>query len=249
MPKIREIQGPLSPEGPLSQASKIPETPEIGTPLTPKEVLIKANQARLQRIKDLVPTEKQRARLENSSYLGRKWLSLLPTTKNQLLADQDVTEAARNRLLLPIRSLLTPCNSCGNTVTIGHEDTCKGASRRWISRHNQITRALKNALSCRADLEVEEEPIVQGNLRADLAITLGNSRYFYDVQIVAINKESAKEDAYNTLAEAAVEKNRKYAVLGSFIKPLIFSSGGLLAPESAQTYKGLQALIGPTSAN
>jgi hypothetical protein len=66
---------------------------------------------------------------------------------------------------------------------------------------------------------------------------------------VAINKESAREDAYSTLIEAAEEKKRKYAELGSFFKPLIFSSGGLLAPESAQTYKGLQALIGPTAAS
>jgi hypothetical protein len=96
---------------------------------------------------------------------------------------------------------------------------------------------------------VEEEPTVQGSLRADLAITLGNSRYFYDVQIVAINKDSAKEDPYSTLTEAAEEKKRKYAKLGGFFKPLIFSSGGLLAPQTAQTYKGLQKLIGPTSAS
>ena len=161
LPKIQEIRGPLGQEDPISQASRIPRTPEEGTPLTPKEVLVQATQARLQRVRDLLPTEKQRARLENSAYLGRKWLSILPTAKNLILADQEVTEAARNRLLLPIRTSTTPCNSCGNMASIGHEDTCKGASRRWISRHNQITRALKNALACRADLEVAEEPTVR----------------------------------------------------------------------------------------
>ena len=98
---------------------------------------------------------------------------------------------------------------------------------------------------------MEEEPKVgQGDsLRADFAVTLGNSRYFYDVQIVAINKESAKEDAYSTLAEAAEEKRRKYSSLGAFFRPLIFSAGGLMEKETAKTYKGLQELVGPIAAS
>ena len=48
-----------------------------------------------------------------------------------------------------------------------------------------------------------------------------------------------------TLEEAFNEKVRKYRSLGTYIKPLIFSAGGLLAKESAQSYKQIQTLVGP----
>jgi hypothetical protein len=68
------------------------------------------------------------------------------------------------------------------------------------------------ALGSRPDLEVEIEPLVQqdSSLRADFIVTIRNSRYFYDIQIVAISKDSAKEDPYSTLKEAANKKRRKY---------------------------------------
>ncbi|KAH7187648.1 hypothetical protein BKA60DRAFT_666349 [Fusarium oxysporum] len=80
-------------------------------------------------------------------------------------------------------------------------------------------------------------------------VTIGNSRYFYDSQIVAISKDSAKEDPYSTLKEAADEKRRKYQSLGSFFHPLIFSAGGLMLQEASQTYKKLQELLGPFAAS
>ncbi|KAF9772960.1 hypothetical protein IL306_009287, partial [Fusarium sp. DS 682] len=132
-----------------------------------------------------------------------------------------------------------------------HEDTCKGASRRWIARYNAINKAFVRALNSWADLEVEIEPLVQqeSSLRADFAVTIGNSRYFYDIQIVAISKDSVREDAYSTLKEAADEKRRKYKCLGAFFHPLILSAGGLMDQETSQTYKKLQELIGPLGAS
>jgi hypothetical protein len=105
---------------------------------------------------------------------------------------------------------------------------------------------------------VEEEPLITpvapgaivpaDALRADFSVLTGTSRYYYDVQIVAINKDSAREDPYSTLEEAYKEKLRKYNALGLFFRPLIFSTGGLMAKESAQSYKSLQRLIGPQNA-
>jgi hypothetical protein len=42
-------------------------------------------------------------------------------------------------------------------------------------------------------LEVPKEPLVdkESSLRADLAATFGTSRYYFDIQIVAISKNSA----------------------------------------------------------
>jgi hypothetical protein len=36
--------------------------------------------------------------------------------------------------------------------------------------------------------------------RADFAVTIGNSRYFYDIQIVALSKDSARDDSSLTMA-------------------------------------------------
>jgi hypothetical protein len=98
---------------------------------------------------------------------------------------------------------------------------------------------------------VEIEPRVQqeSSLRADFAVTIGNSRYFYDIQIVVISKDSAREDPYSILKEAADEKRRKYQSLGTFFHPLIFSAGGLMERETSQTYKQLQGLLGPFAAS
>jgi hypothetical protein len=86
------------------------------------------------------------------------------------------------------------------------------------------------------------------SLRADLAVTLGTSRYYYDIQIVAISKESAQSDPYETLREAAEEKHRKYKSLGAFFQPIIISAGGLMDLETAKTYRKLQDLIGLVAA-
>ncbi|EXL64895.1 hypothetical protein FOPG_18860 [Fusarium oxysporum f. sp. conglutinans race 2 54008] len=171
--------------------------------------------------------------------------------KPHSFTDSETTEALRSRLFYPIKPLDLPCSACGAIASLGHEDTCKGASRRWIARHNAINRAFVKALGSRPDLEVEIEPLVQqdSSLRADFAVTIGNSRYFYDIQIVAISKDSAKEDPYSTLKEAASEKRRKYQSLGAFFHPLIFSAGGLMDQETSQTYKKLQELLGPFAAS
>ena len=141
-------------------------------------------------------------------------------------------------------------SSCGAIAALGHEDTCKGAARRWIARHDKVVGAFYRALSSQPSLEVEKEPLVnkETSLRADLAVTLGTSRYFYDIQIVTISKDSAREDPYSTLTEAAEEKRRKYRSLGAFFQPIIISAGGLMELETAKTYKKLQQLIGPLAA-
>ncbi|CAF3556135.1 hypothetical protein ACHAO7_010138 [Fusarium culmorum] len=103
--------------------------------------------------------------------------------------------------------------------------------------------------SSQPTLEVQTEPLVdtETSLRADLAVTLGTSRYYYGIQIVAISKESAKEDSYETLREAAEEMKRKYRSLGAFFQLLIISAGSLMDLETAKTYRKLQDLTGPVA--
>lgn len=97
---------------------------------------------------------------------------------------------------------------------------------------------------------MELEPAINplASLRADFSILLGSCCTYYNIQVVAINTESAKETAQETLAKAAAVKRLKYASLGPYFQPLIFSAGGLLQKDSAQAYKALQRLIGPVRA-
>jgi hypothetical protein len=161
--------------------------------------------------------------------------------------------------LVPVKPIDRPCSHYGATPTIGYEDTYRAASRRWISRHDQVVRAFTRTLSCRTDLQIESEPRIESGepgeprqpgepgearnsprestnsteKRANFSVLLGPSRYYYDVQIVAVNKDSAREDLYATLVEAVAEKKRKYSALGPFFQPLIFSAGGLMDKDTA----------------
>ena len=84
--------------------------------------------------------------------------------------------------------------------------------------------------------------------RTDFSVLIRAQHYYYNVQIVAINKNSGRQEAYATLTEAADEKRRKYSALGATFHPLIFSAGGLMEASTAKAYKGLQQLVGPTGA-
>ena len=75
--------------------------------------------------------------------------------------------------------------------------------------------------------------------RTDFSVLLGTSRHYYDVQIVAINKDLAWESAQETLAETVSEKCQKYANLGSFFHLIILSVGGLIEEQTAKDYRAL----------
>jgi hypothetical protein len=244
-PTLEKIRAFFSPTAEAPHTDRGPRVTK-----TAQQVLQDANKARLETyLKDLPYTYKQ-ARLENACYLGRKWLGVMPTKKDLSFADSEITEALRNRLFYPVKPPSLPCSACGAIAAFSYEDTCKGANRRWIARHNTGVRAFYRALASQPTLEVQKEPLVDKatSLRADLAVTLGTSRYYYDIQIVAISKDSAREDPYETLREAAEEKRRKYRCLSAFFQPIIISTGGLLDLETAKTYRKLQELIGPTAA-
>ncbi|KFH40269.1 hypothetical protein ACRE_090710 [Hapsidospora chrysogenum ATCC 11550] len=228
-------------------ASPSPGRPGPGRPESPTSDGCPRGRSRTPRVAtsatDLAtnpPRAREAARLENASYLGRKWLDTLPTRKQLVLSDEEATEALRQRLFVPTRAP-GPCTFCGAVASaIGHQDTCRGAHRAWISRHNAITHAFQNALSCRVELQLETEPLVgDGSLRANFSAILGSSRYFYDVQIVAIYKDSARRTASETLTEAAEAKRLKYRSLSAFFHLLVISAGGLMEKDTAKSYKAI----------
>jgi hypothetical protein len=116
-----------------------------------------------------------------------------------------------------------------------------------LIRHNRIRDVFVKSTTGKPLLQMEFEPHVDrsSDLKADFSLLIGNSRYYYDVQIVAVSKESGKTDVFDTLKEAFDSKKRKYNTLGNYIRPLIFSSGGLMDPNSAKFYKEIQKIVGP----
>lgn len=237
-------RGIISQIAPLSVANPAPGPYVEGTGPsavpTAQEVLANHNKEHLESLQASLQPPQLRSLQENASYLGRKWLQVLPTQKSLLFADLEATEAIRTRFLLPIKPLGSTCSHCGDLVSTNHEDTCKAAARRWISRHNQLVYAFRNTLSTKTSLEVEIEPLIGPNtsLRADFSAILGTSRYFYDVKVVAINANSSKEEALETLAKAADNKRRKYAALGPFFHPIVISAGGLM---NSQLHRPIRA--------
>ncbi|TLD04235.1 uncharacterized protein PgNI_12153, partial [Pyricularia grisea] len=89
----------------------------------------------------------------------------------------------------------------------------------------------------------------QNGLRADFTVINGVSKYYYDVQIVAINKDSGNINPLTTLTDAINNKRRKYQFLDPFFHPIIISAGGLMEKDTTQAYKQLQKLIDPVAAH
>jgi hypothetical protein len=59
----------------------------------------KLHKARLARIQQKLSPMQEAVRMENAAYLGRRWLTALPTSQPLLLADMDVAAALCIRLL------------------------------------------------------------------------------------------------------------------------------------------------------
>lgn len=232
-----------------------PDPPDIPTiaATSPREVLQQHNTKASQRLKERLTADETNIYIENTSYLSRQWLTTLPTQKQLILTDIEITEAIRSRLLLPIQPTNTPCKLCGLRFTIGHEDACRQMDKRWTNRHDQINRVITKTLSCRPDLEVELEPKpikqTEGQSKPDFSVLMSASRYYYDTQIVALNKASNKAQPAETLAEAATAKKNTHSRYGQFFHPMIFSSGGLMEQTTATIYRQIQRLTGPAESS
>lgn len=68
---------------------------------------------------------------------------------------------------------------------------------------------------------------------------IGTSKYYYNVQIIVINKDLAREEAYATLSKAINAKRLKYSDLGLVFHPLILLVKGLIEAEIVKIYKTL----------
>lgn len=118
-PTLDLIRKPLAPQPTLDPGQPTLD-PQPRPGKTAQQVLREANKARLAGFLEDLPASYRHARLENASYLGRKWLGVLPTQKALSFTDSEITKALRSRLFYPIKPISLPCSSCGAIATLGH---------------------------------------------------------------------------------------------------------------------------------
>jgi len=200
----------------------------------------------------------------------------LPTIKPFYIADTELEVALQIRFLIGSSSFSSPsssietrpnlvsssssnfsaprqvlvCLACTNPIStsLNHEDTCRAASRGWIIRHNKIRDSLASILGTKEGVKATIEPNISGSsLRPDFSLLAKGRIYYYDVKIVAVNANSAELDPIRSLESAARDKELKYRELGPSFRPLIFSSGGLMAKGASSLYKKLQKSLGRAS--
>jgi hypothetical protein len=210
----------------------------------------KLHKARLARIQQKLSPMQEAVRMENAAYLGRRWLTALPTSQPLLLADMDVAAALCIRLLTTLEEEQDICRHCNRAYTFGHEDACRARTRQTVVKHDKICQALATALQTNLDNKVFLEP--RGDyrdIRTDIRIDNPKGTLHLDVSVISLTKEQAKKDPYATLATEEQVKRNKYRVLGRAFKPFILSQGGLLGKETSQTYKELQRSFPPSTSD
>ncbi|CAD0088172.1 unnamed protein product [Aureobasidium vineae] len=147
----------------------------------------KLNRARLARVQQKLSLQQENVRIENSAFLGRRWLSAMPTSQPLLLSDMDVAAALSIRLLTSPEEGQDICRHCDRAYTFAHEDACRARTRQTIVKHNKVCQALTTALQTDPQNKVTLEP--QGDyrgIRTDIRIDNPKGTTYLDVSIISL---------------------------------------------------------------
>lgn len=197
--------------------------------------------------------------LEAASALGRKWLSVIPYYHSLQLSNLEISSALHIRTLLS--GYWVQCQYGGVINEIGHDEVC-GARSSWVlARHEQVKKAIGDALEGMAGVSVELEPAI-GMTRRRNGVRISESResgiasHEYDVPVVSLASQAAQAaylppsseetsitgTAYATasgyLASVSAEKRRNLPHRPPMVPftPIIFSLGGLMEQDSAKAF-------------
>ena len=247
-PPSPEGTGEPPPDNPLTDSPQEsdPETDQgYHQPPPSHQEATKNIQKRKEReLLQLISTPMKRALVENSSFLGSHWLTVLPTTKHHTLADSEFSEALSQRMLLDSKAQQgSSCLKCGEPQCFLHHQACRKSVKGTTSRHDFIKKALSKAYKSVPGNQVQEEVALPGgSLRTDIrVVSISGTVQHYDLTIVSIHGSSTnKKDPLEALRSIAQEKTNKYKQLGTEFKPLVISVGGLMEKETAGGYKKLQ---------
>jgi hypothetical protein len=202
---------------------------------------------------------------EASSYLGRRWMSIIPFNNSLKLSDFEVSSALHLRTLLPAHA--THCHHCGLPNEPAHHEACIHRPKWTLARHEQVKYAIADGLKACSSLgQVTIEPYVPGTeLRTDIKLSgsreAGTSAQEFDITIVSLGSillqratDRAQQDEElvchskkvleDRLKRAATAKKTKYsAVASSRFRPLVFSSGGAMEGECRKVFEEWRSLM------
>jgi len=204
--------------------------------------------------------------VEASSALGRRWLSVVPFTKNLVLSDSEISAGLHFRTLCPGRD--DQCRSCASPNAFGHDEVCDGRPPWTLARHEQVKRLLITTLSAAPDLRVDAEPVVPGSSdRTDFRVTGPSGVREFDLTVVSLSTvaarraseapharqdstslERASASVSAILSVAASAKVAKYAhrIPYSF-SPFVVSIGGSLDGAALKALQDWRTSLSPAS--
>ena len=202
---------------------------------------------------------------EASSYLGRRWMSIIPFNNSLRLSDFEISSALHLRTLLPAHA--THCHHCGLPNEPAHHEACIHRPKWTLARHEQVKYAIADGLkACPSLGQLTIEPYVPGTeLRTDIKLSgsreAGTSAQEFDITIVSLGSsllqrasDRAQQDEelichsnkvlQDRLKRAATAKKTKYsAVASSRFRPLVFSSGGAMEGECRKVFEEWRSLM------
>jgi hypothetical protein len=199
---------------------------------------------------------------ENSTVLGRRWLSVIPFNKSLALSDYEVSAALHFRTLS--RGSRALCHACGQVNELGHDDVCEKKPKFNVARHELLKRIMVDALKhCQTFGDVTMEPHNPNSaLRTDIRFTGsrqgGMSAQEFDVTVVSMATQDAKRvywektekvgELQKVLDKFAQAKRAKYVgkTQGAF-RPLVFSIGGAQEEETAKVFEEWQKVMSPST--
>lgn len=198
---------------------------------------------------------------ENSTVLGRRWLSVIPFNKSLKLTDYEVSAALHYRTLHA--GSRASCHYCSQMNALGHDDVCEKRPRYRVARHELLKCAITDALECTPVMgRVTMEPYNPGTrLRTDIRIEgsreSGLAAQEFDITVVSLATQEAqafhwdgdrKEELQKVLEISAKAKRLKYACrTASKFRPLVFSIGGAQEAETLKVFEEWQKVMGDTT--
>jgi hypothetical protein len=192
---------------------------------------------------------------DNSSSLGRRWLTTIPYFPALRLSDPEVSAALHIRTLCPGQS--PNCRHCALPNIPGHDDLCSARPNWRLARHEVVKKSLMRHLSSIPQVAITPEPPVpDSNMRTDFRITgvaspLGVSSEL-DLTIVAPTSaqalasaplsitsfHGAQQQLQKHLQLIANEKNTKYSgKTATPFLPLVISSGGTMGQDAKRAFE------------
>lgn len=214
---------------------------------------------------------------EGSSIVGRKWLSVFPTSSSLKLTDKEVSTALHARTLC--HGTDSHCLLCGLQNHPLHEEICRKMENVRLARHERLKKLFLGVLGslprttvvsepaarqlpgraadhCRTDFRVKGPPAQGGQQEYDLTIVSFASQDSQAACSRVINDQAIGATASpEALAQAALSVAARKKVTKYFgrtetpFAPLVFSTGGVVEDGTLDVLMHWRDALGPYGYN